>query len=185
MPDGPNTQVPIDKPDQSSTLARGAARRIEIPEVRLATYADGQSIIAMDEVAQKQRLRTNFIHQSIASRGCYVATTNNQVAGYAVLQYTFFDHGLISMLFVDPDRRRSGIGSALVNHLENVCKTAKLFTLVPESEQPMQALLVHLGYQNSGLIENLSDGGKELVFFKPIERRVAPPTSTMNHRYGG
>src|SRR3990172_5792197 len=72
------------------------------------------------------------------------------------------------MVYVDREFRRRGIGSALVRHMEQSCKTAKLFTSTNRSNKPMQALLDKLGYQPSGVIENLDEGDPELVYVKRV-----------------
>ena len=88
--------------------------------------------------------------------------------GYAVLEYTFFEQGFISMLYVRADHRRSGVGTALLSHLESVCRTRKLFTSTNLSNLPMQALLARLGYRLSGVIHDLDEGDPELVYIKVV-----------------
>jgi len=56
----------------------------------------------------------------------------------------------------------------LVRHVEQECRTPKLFTSTNESNAPMRALLAKLGFSPSGVIENLDEGDPELVFFKRL-----------------
>ena len=136
---------------------------------RTSTYSDAEKIIALDQTAQKQRRRANFIHRSVASRQCFVAVVDDGVVGYGVLEHSFFENGLVSMLFVDPQFRRRGIGSGLLRYMERECKTEKLFTLSTESDLTMRGLLEKLGYQRSGLIENLSDGQPNLIYLRRLK----------------
>jgi len=136
---------------------------------RLATQADAQVILSFDDAARAQRERVNFIYRTIASRNCHVVVADTQVVGYGVLEYTFFDHGYISMLYVNADFRRRGAATALLSHLERMCKTPKLFTSMRQSNTDVQNLLAAANYRASGSIENLSgDGEAEMVYCKAL-----------------
>ncbi|HLE37715.1 MAG TPA: GNAT family N-acetyltransferase [Candidatus Acidoferrales bacterium] len=137
-------------------------------EIRSAKPSDAREIRAFDEIAQVKASRVAFIEGSIKSNRCFVAVIDGQVVGYGVLNYRFYDYGFIDMVYVDREFRRRGIGSALVRHMEQSCKTAKLFTSTNRSNKPMQALLDKLGYQPSGVIENLDEGDPELVYVKRV-----------------
>jgi len=141
--------------------------------IRKAVESDIGSIHAIDTIAQRDRAREDFIRRSVADGNCWVLVASDskstaEVAGYGVLNYSFYDCGLIDMLMVRPDRRRHGYGSELIRHMELECRTEKLFTSTNESNAPMQALLAKLGYQPSGIIYNLDDGDPELVYFKQL-----------------
>jgi len=133
--------------------------------VRLALESDIDSICSFDAIAQRDKRRRNFISRSVASGNCFLAV-DEQVIGYAVLEYTFYDNGFVSMLYVHPEHRRLGVGTRLMKHLESVCQTNKLFTSTNLSNIPMQSLLVRLGYKLSGLIHNLDEDDPELVYVK-------------------
>ena len=136
--------------------------------VRSATYPDATAIVALDPAAPSRQSRTNFIYRSITARTCYVAEIEGAIVGYGVLEYTFFDHGFIPLVLVEPSRRRQGIGMAIVQHMERTCKTPRLFATMPKSNIAIQGLLKKLGYRRSGTIQNLDDNGVELVFFKKV-----------------
>ena len=136
---------------------------------RLAILADISSIYALDHIAaQGNEGRREFIRHAIQERNCIVATWNDKIAGYAVLEYTFFGCGFISMVYVHSDYRRQQIGHGLIEYLEQICKTPKLFTSTNLSNLPMQALLGRQGYVISGEIQNLDEGDPELVYFKAV-----------------
>lgn len=143
-------------------------------QVRTAGYADAEPVIQLDQVAQAQRSRVNFIHQAISSRRAYVAIVDQQVVGYCVLQYNFFDRGFISLAYVQDVFRRRGVGTALLKHLESVCRTQKLFTSTNESNQAMRSLLTKLQYEPSGEIKNLGDD-PECVYCKRLTANAARP----------
>ena len=99
---------------------------------------------------------------------CYVAVIESETIAYAVLNYKFFDNGWIEMLYVHPQFKRRGVGSALVHHLAHECLVSKLFTSTNRSNIPMQELLAKQGFVQSGIIENLDEGDPELVYFKRV-----------------
>jgi GNAT superfamily N-acetyltransferase len=135
--------------------------------IRLATKSDIQTISTFDELAQTQN-RKQFIEQSVHSGNAFVALIKEQPVAYAVLEYSFYSQGFISMLYVSASERRKGYGQNLIKHLESICKTKKIFTSTNESNLPMQTLLVKLGYSPSGIINNLDENDPEIIYFKRL-----------------
>lgn len=136
--------------------------------VRLAVESDIDSIYSFDAAARHDSHRRDFVSRSVAAGNCFVAV-DDQVIGYAVLEYAFYDHGFVSMLYVHPEHRRLGVGTRLMKHLESVCQTSKLFTSTNLSDILMQSLLVRLGYKLSGVIHNLDEDDPELVYVKFLQ----------------
>ena len=139
-------------------------------EIRQAVVTDIETIISFDEVAWVEASRRDFIQNSVQSDNAWVAILNDRVVGYAVLEYTFFSQGFMSMLYVHKNYRRRGIGSTLVRYIESICTRDKLFTSTNESNQPMQALMAKLGYAPSGVVNNLDENDPEIIYFKRITR---------------
>ena len=101
----------------------------------------------------------------LSSATCLVAEDDGRAVAYASLEYTFYDHGFISMVYVAKRERRRGIGRALMEAIVARCATRKLFTSTNQSNMAMQQLLSGLGFAASGTIANLDDGDPELVYF--------------------
>lgn len=137
--------------------------------IRLAQESDLESICNLDAIAQQDQHRRDFIARSVFSSNCYVAI-DPQVLGYGVLEYTFFENGFVSMLYVHPTYRQRGVGIQLMQHLEATCQTPKLFTSTNLSNLPMQSLLAKLGYRLSGVIHDLDEGDPELVYVKYLKQ---------------
>ena len=137
-------------------------------ELRIAATTEADSIIAFDHLAASDPARVRFIQDQIKSSACHIAVIDGNVVAYAVLNYKFYDNGWIEMLYVHPQFRRQGIGSALIRHLINECRTPKLFTSTNQSNFPMQQLLSSLEFDRSGWIENLDENDPEMVYFKRL-----------------
>jgi ribosomal protein S18 acetylase RimI-like enzyme len=142
-------------------------------QARLGTPDDRDSIVALDRIAQSDLNRVASIERALQSETCVVADQDGSVIGYAVLEYTFYDQGFVSMLYVAEASRRRGVGRTLMREIEGRCRTPKLFTSTNESNLPMQALLASLGYVPSGLIHNLDPGDPELVYFLDLSKCAA------------
>jgi ribosomal protein S18 acetylase RimI-like enzyme len=143
----------------------------ESPSIRLAVENDVDEIFSFEYIAQQNESRQTFIRRSIATKSCYVASYK-QIVGYAVLEYSFYEMGFVSMLYVHSDWQRYGIGTKLLKHLESICLTDRLFTSTNLSNVQMQALLAKLGYKLSGVIHDLDEDDPELVYVKYLQQTI-------------
>lgn len=136
--------------------------------IRQAVERDVASISAIDLIAQAEAGRRRFIERAVAEGSCFVIALDDgdAVIAYGVLEYSFYGYGFISMLYVEASQRRRNYGTALMNHLERVCRTEKLFTSTNLSNLAMQSLLAKAGYKLSGVIHNLDEDDPELVYCK-------------------
>lgn len=146
--------------------------------IRQASVSDRDAIVAVDQVARAEARRVRFIDRILESATCLVAERDGHVVAYAALEYTFYEQGFVSILYVTEPERRQGIGRALMQALASRCDTEKLFTSTNQSNRPMQHLLDTLGYLESGVIHNLDPGDPELVYVLELGKRVA-------HRFAG
>jgi N-acetylglutamate synthase-like GNAT family acetyltransferase len=137
--------------------------------IRKATNNDFDTLHKIDLIAQKGHQRHTFIERAVGARNCVVLEATQNVVGYAVLEYSFYDNGFVSMIYILPEYRRKGAGAMLMKHLESTCETPKLFTSTNLSNLPMQSLLARLDYKLSGTIYNLDEGDPELVYFKLLK----------------
>lgn len=124
---------------------------------------------AVDRMATDEGSHRQHIREWVDAGQAIVALINEVVVGYAVLEYTFFSNGFISMLMVDVISRRQGVATALVKHLEEMCKTDKVFTSTNESNKPMQGLMQSMSYEPSGTVYNLDEGDPELFYVKRLK----------------
>jgi len=136
--------------------------------IRPANESDVEALCSLDQIASCENDRREFIRRAVMSDTCFVAVAEEEVIGYGVLNYTFYCNGHVDMLYVHSGHRRHGAGEALLQHMESLCQTSKLFTSTNLSNLPMQALLAKLEYVLSGVIHNLDEGDPEIVYFKRL-----------------
>ncbi|NLF40171.1 GNAT family N-acetyltransferase [bacterium] len=141
--------------------------------IRQAQHEDVNAICVIDHIAQNDEQRRVFISTSVHAGTACVAEIDREIAGYVVLEHSFFGRGFIAMLVVDARHRRAGIGTALVRHAEGLCRSDRLFVSTNESNKIMQALLEKLGYTCSGVVGDLDPGDREVFFSREVRGRGA------------
>jgi N-acetylglutamate synthase-like GNAT family acetyltransferase len=96
-------------------------------DIRPALPADIGPIAAFDQTRSDPR-RAEEISRAVFAGGSHVAVVDGSIAGCVVFRADFFDQGFVRLLLVADNRRRKGIGDALIAAIERTCPTAKLFT---------------------------------------------------------
>ncbi len=129
-------------------------------EVRLATHADHADIREFDTFRHVN-------NSAIESGQCRVAVRDDAIAGYVVLNRSFFCQPFVSYLVVHPDHRRCGVASALLAHAESWCPGPKLWVSTGQDNERMQAVLAKLGYTPAGSIAELWEH-PELFYYKQV-----------------
>jgi GNAT superfamily N-acetyltransferase len=140
--------------------------------IRKGIPDDIDALVALDHVTRLDSGRADYITDALHKGNAFVAERDEIVVGYGVLTYHFYGNGMMELIYVARDYRRSGVGRALVGYAESCCKTPKLFTSTNLTNRPMQLLLEGLGYRLSGYIDNLDPGDPELVYFKHLEGKT-------------
>ena len=128
--------------------------------VRQATLDDLPALTAFDE----WKVVTDA---KIQSGHCFVAGFDDRPLAFGILDRSFLNRPVISVLFVHPDHRRAGLASALITHFESVTKEPKLWISTNIENLAMQGALHKHGYSLAGVINNLG-AIPELFYFKMI-----------------
>jgi N-acetylglutamate synthase-like GNAT family acetyltransferase len=136
--------------------------------IRQAVETDIERLCSFDLIAQPGTERRELIRREVLAGNCFAALKGELIIGYGVLNYTFYYLGCIDMLYIHSDYRQIGAGAALLQYMESVCQTPKLFTSTNLSNLPMQSLLAKLNYVLSGVIHNLDESDPEIVYFKRL-----------------
>jgi GNAT superfamily N-acetyltransferase len=134
--------------------------------VRRAVAADAARLRAIDPLAASDRDRHEFIGRAIAAGTCHVAAEDGALAGFAVSNRSFFHRPFIELVVVAEERRRRGVGMALVMHCVGLEAPDAVWTSTNESNGPMRRLLNAAGFIESGRVENLDAGDPELIFLR-------------------
>jgi GNAT superfamily N-acetyltransferase len=140
--------------------------------IRKGIPDDIDALVALDHVTRLDSGRADYITDALHKGNAFVAERDEIVVGYGVLTYHFYGNGMMELIYVARNYRRSGVGRALVGYAESYCKTPKLFTSTNLTNKPMQLLLEGLSYRLSGYIDNLDPGDPELVYFKHLEGKT-------------
>ena len=136
-------------------------------EVRAAGSDDLAGLIAADPYAQIDAERRSEIAEWVEAGQCFVAEREGRAVGFSVLNRQWFDSFFIKLVFVAEADRRTGVGTAMIEHLTCLMPPGeKLWTSTNQSNGAMRALLPRLGFTESGQIDNLDDGDPELVFVR-------------------
>jgi len=117
--------------------------------------------------------RNEFVERAIRRGGACVLEQEGNVIGFAVLEYTFFEHGFISSVYVTPAARRTGAGEMLLQYLVTICQTPKLFSSTNQSNHAMRALFAKVGFEESGMIHNLDSDDPEIVVYKAVKAEAS------------
>lgn len=134
--------------------------------IRQAVESDVEALCSLDQIADQESEHREFIRREVARGTYYVAVAGEEIIGYGVMNYNFYHNGWIELLYVHSEHRGRGVGRGLLEHMESLCLTPKLFTSTNLSNLRMQSLLAKTGYELSGVIHNLDEGDPELVYVK-------------------
>ena len=135
-------------------------------EIRPATAADIPAILAIDPAIAVAERRHDYVTKALAGYGgayVKVLVLDGAIAGFAIMG-EFFGHPFLERIATAENRRRSGVASALMTHIEMAIEDDRMFVSTNESNDVMRTLLAARGYKVSGMVENLDPGDPELFF---------------------
>ncbi len=133
-----------------------------MPFVRKAQLGDLGQLAEFDEWRQATK-------EAVRAGECFVAGHDTDVLAYAIFNRRFFGRPFVATVFVHPEHRRSGLGSALMSHIESLTDHKQLWTSTNIENLAMQGTLCKLGFRLSGVVDNLAEL-PELVYFKPLSK---------------
>lgn len=138
--------------------------------IRLASPHDLMALKELDSVAAHDAHRAKQLQRWIEHGTCHLLEIDGVATGYAVLHHHFFECGFIEMLMVGERFRRQGVGRTLIDHLAEVCISAKLFSSTNASNDTMRRLFISSGFIESGRIDNLDPEDPEIIFYRALDR---------------
>ncbi len=143
--------------------------------IRPATPHDAPAIGEIDpNVRGADLARATLVEDALHGRRdnlCLVVPAREagaRLAGFVVLRHGhFFGRDFVELLFVAPEARRRGVGSALLAAAVAVGIGGRVFTSTNRSNVPMRALLATQGWTISGSLSGLDDADDEIVAWTP------------------
>lgn len=96
---------------------------VEISSVtlRTASASDLAGIRFVDPLMRADPDRARLIQSALDRGECVVALDDEEVRGFAILNYAFFYQGFVPLLVVAIGSRRCGIGATLLSEVERRC----------------------------------------------------------------
>ena len=95
--------------------------------IRPGEIADAGDLRRLDHVAAVDSRRCELIDGAIARGECFVVEVEGGIAGYGILNYSFFHCAFVELLYIRQELRRRGLGRFLLEKMEEMCRTSKLF----------------------------------------------------------
>ncbi len=129
--------------------------------VRQAILEDLKQLSSFDEWKQATEA-------SIRAGECFVAGHDTEIQAYGIFNHSFCGRACAAVIFVHPEHRRAGLGSALIKHMESETGQNKLWISTNIENLAMQRTLQRLGYRLAGVINNMAEL-PELFYFKMVE----------------
>lgn len=136
--------------------------------IRNARPGDAEAIKGLDTEARKNSIRAEYIDRWLQNERVLIAEFMGEIVGYGVFSHSFFHQGFVEMLMIHPEYRRTGVGQLLLESLENLSDTPKVWVTTNLSNKAMQSLLGRRGFQPSGYIDGLDLGDPEIVYSKLV-----------------
>jgi ribosomal protein S18 acetylase RimI-like enzyme len=133
-----------------------------------AQPGDFDAIRGLQETVPGSALGERTLAQAALSGDLLVARIDKDVVGFALVETWFYGRRFLSLIAVRADLRRSGIAEQLVRSVVSLSPNG-LFTSTNRTNIAGQKLFEKLGFERSGIVENLDEGDPELVYFKKPE----------------
>lgn len=138
------------------------------PATRRATPDD---LPALHEITTLLKEDSPFARRGLRALeegNLYMTSADGKPAALGWIEHSFFDQGFVALVIARREFRRAGHAAALMQAMEEACRTPKLFVSTNLTNHPMQQLLRKRGYVYCGTIDQLDPGDPEVFFVKNL-----------------
>jgi [ribosomal protein S18]-alanine N-acetyltransferase len=146
---------------------------VEEPNIRPVARDDIERVAVLEHASFKDPYPSYFLSELARDNPetFIVATLNNDIVGYAVID-RWEDHDHLISIAVRPDSRRKGLGERLLTELEKRLSKARPLRLeVRQSNLSAIQLYLKNGFQKTGLTEGYyADGEDAIIMEKKLVR---------------
>ena len=118
------------------------------PFARRAAPADIEQLASFDEW-------TRATPEAISDGTCFAAGYDTEILAYGILDRSFFGRPFVAIIFVHPDHRKNGLGTALVEHFVSITDHKQLWVSTNIENLGMQRILQRLNFRLSGVVNDL------------------------------
>lgn len=109
-----------------------------------------------------------FVRSHLERHHLLVADEAGDAVGVLAYRTDWFQCTFVSLVCVRQDHRRQGIARALYRAVEDMSPSPRLFSSTEETNAVSIQMHTALGFAPSGHIDNLPQGYRELLFYKPL-----------------
>jgi GNAT superfamily N-acetyltransferase len=132
--------------------------------VRFATMDDFEWCSSLDDHINNEMLR-----RKIEASEILLAETGGHLMGYLRFDYFWSSIPYIALIRVREDRRKQGIGRAMLAFLENHAIERGVDIILSSSqanEAEPQAWHRHVGFEECGILNGINEDGVGEIFFR-------------------
>jgi ribosomal protein S18 acetylase RimI-like enzyme len=133
-------------------------------EVSEATPADLRALRDLERDVPGNESDPDTLPDALRSGRALLAREHGAIVGFVVFAPWFFGRRLISRLAVRREDRRRGIASLLLTDAKERAGDEDLFISANRSNVAAHSLYEKLGFEPSGIVENLDDGDPEVIY---------------------
>ena len=144
-------------------------------QVRLPRVADEEGCVALASLTMEPAAAKAFVAAHFREHRMIVAEAGGGIAGMLAWRTDWFGCTFVSLVFVREDVRRRGVAREMFLSVEALTRTPRVFSSAQEDNAPAIRMHAALGFRPSGHVDNLPQGKRELLFFKRVPPRAAPP----------
>ncbi|MBI4241744.1 MAG: GNAT family N-acetyltransferase [Candidatus Rokubacteria bacterium] len=141
-------------------------------EIRYGQVEDFPACVELATELMDSRRGQPFLQVALDRGQLLVASEGGDVVGFVVYRTDWFNCTFVSLVVVEPERRRKGIARALYQAVEAESLSPRLFSSTEETNAASIRMHSALGFTASGYIDNLPQGSRELLFYKRLPSRL-------------
>jgi len=136
--------------------------------IRLARPEEAARCVDLAEVVVGSRRAGPHVQAALDREHLLVALDDGDVVGTLAYRTDWFTCTMVTLVSVLEDRRRRGVARRLFEAVEAVSPGPRLFSSTEETN--VAAIRMHraLGFVESGYVDNLPQGYRELLFYKRV-----------------
>jgi ribosomal protein S18 acetylase RimI-like enzyme len=136
--------------------------------IRSALAEDVAACVNLAEAVVEPRRAAPLVQAAMNRGQLLVAPDGDAVVGVLAFRTDWFACTFVLLVSVLPDERRKGVARRLFEAVEARSPGPRIFSSTEETNVPAIRMHRALGFVESGYIDNLPQGHRELLFYKRV-----------------